>query len=138
MLALGMVLGCTSDTPRPQEALDGSTAAPAPVPRAKLRQLAGRVNVKRAAGDDWIVAQEGMDLFESDKVRTANGAQAIVETGNGSIAMGEDALIAIPEARGDVTLLEGHIDAHMDATQKTLTIQTPAAEVRAGREITLQ
>lgn len=138
-LALGTVMACTADSPKAVEALDASVATPAAVPRAKLKQLAGKVNVKRAAGDDWMVAQEGMDLFENDKVRTASGAQAVVETGSGAIAMGEDALIAIPESRGgDVTVLQGRIDARVDATQQTLTIKTPAAEIRAGREISFQ
>jgi len=113
---------------------------PAPIARARLRTVSGAVNVKRAAGDDWILALEGMELFENDKVRTSKGAAAQVETRNGHLAMGEDGLLAIPEEhgkeeRGNVTLLQGHLDARLDPTEQTLTIKTPAADVKAGREI---
>ena len=45
-------------------------AVPPPVRRAQLKGLQGDVKVKRAAGDEWLPAQEGMALFENDKVRT--------------------------------------------------------------------
>jgi len=139
VLALGIFLGCSSDVPTvAQGRADGSVEAPAQIARARIQTFSGAVNVKRAAGDDWILAREGMELYENDKVRTSKGASVHVETPNGELSMGEDALLAIPEERGNVTLLQGHLDAHLDPTEQTLTIKTPAAEVRAGREIFIQ
>ncbi len=136
-LALGALLSCTEDAPKRAE--DGANAAvTAPVPRARLRELKGTVNVKRAAGDDWAVAQEGMELFESDKIRTSLGASVVVETASGSLTLGEDALIGITEDTGNVTLFQGHIDARLRDANKSLIIKTPAAEVKAGREIFFQ
>ena len=119
----------------------------APVARAKLTKLSGEVKVKRAAGDDWISAMERMALFENDKVRTVSGASAVLEFQNGStVSLGDDALIAIAETRPrpgtdrtDLTVLKGRIDAELDDVEKkSITVSTPAATVRAGREIVFQ
>lgn len=115
-------------------------------PRAELQLLRGSVMVKRAAGDDWIEAVEKMQLFENDKVRTAAGAQADVVFSNGShLVMGAEALIGIAETsvrpgqeRSDVTVLQGRVDAELDQSSQSLTVTTPAARVRAGREIVFQ
>lgn len=122
-------------------------AAPAPVLRAQLKGLQGSVNVKRAAGDEWLPAQEGMPLFENDKVRTVAGAAAqIVFTQGGVVNLGEDALISIAETRpkpgqerSDLTVLRGRVDAELaDPTRQSLSLTTPSATVRAGREIVFQ
>jgi hypothetical protein len=126
---------------------DTPDAAAAPAPRAILQQLKGTVSVKRAAADDWSGASEGMPLGENDTVRTGTGASALVRFPNGSaVTVGEDALIGIAETRGspgrdrtDLTVKRGTVDATLDrpATQD-LSVGTPAATVRAGREIVFQ
>jgi hypothetical protein len=112
-----------------------------------LRELKGDVKVKRAAGDDWIAAADQMELQENDKVRTAQGAAAQVRFTNGSsVSLGEDALISIAESRpkpgkdlADVTVLKGRVDAELDeAARQSLSVATPAAMVRAGRELVFQ
>lgn len=115
-------------------------------PRAQLRSLRGSVMVKRAAGDDWIEAAEKMALFENDKVRTAAGSQADVVFPSGShLVLGPESLIGIAETqvrpgqeRSDVTVLQGRIDAELDQSAQSLSVTTPAARVRAGREIVFQ
>lgn len=118
-----------------------------PSPRAVLGPVKGEVSVKRAAGDTWVAAGESMELFENDKLRTAPGASAQLRFSNGStLSLGEDALIGIAESRpgpamdrSDVTVLKGRIDAELsDPTSQSLVVTTPAATVRAGREIVFQ
>ena len=142
LLAAGVA--CRKPSPDTPSVAD---AAPAPAPRATLQQLKGTVSVKRAAADDWTGAAEGMPLGENDTVRTGTGATALVRFPNGSsVVMGEDALIGIAETRGspgrdrtDLTVKRGTVDATLDrpATQD-LSVGTPAATVRAGREIVFQ
>jgi hypothetical protein len=136
-----MPIGCTADekppapTPPPAKALE---------PRAQLKEVRGDVKLKRATGDEWQAAREGLALFENDKVRTASGASARVQFPNGSLVnLGEDALIGIAETRPrpgqertDLTVLKGQVDAALEtpATQ-ALSVSTPAATVQAGREI---
>ncbi len=115
--------------------------------RATLRELKGDVKVKRAAGDEWIAAAEQMELLENDKVRTAQGASASVRFNNGSsLSLGEDALISIAESRprpgkdpADVTVFKGRVDAELDeAARQSLSVSTPSAMIRAGRELVFQ
>ncbi len=131
-----------------------ATAAPLPgpqveeaPPRAHLATFEGEVAVKRAAGDAWVGATAAMVLFENDKVRTARGARAQIRFASGSLlAVGEDALVGIAEARpppgqhpADITVLKGRIDAELtDSQTQSLTVSTPGATVRAGREIVFQ
>jgi hypothetical protein len=112
-----------------------------------LRKLAGQVMVKRAAGDDWIPAARALELHANDKVRTSTGASASIEFPNGStVAIGEDALLAIAEGRprvgleaADLTVFKGRVDAELaNAALHSLTVVTPSATVRAGREIVFQ
>jgi hypothetical protein len=122
-------------------------AAPEAPARATLQQLKGSVSVKRAVADDWTVAREGMALLENDTVRTGTSASALLRFPNGSsVLVGEDALIGIAETRGapgrdrtDLTVRRGTVDATLDrpATQD-LSVGTPSATVRAGREIVFQ
>jgi hypothetical protein len=140
--------GCRGDEkPPPPSPAVTPPAVPAPVRRAQLMGLQGSVNVKRAAGDDWMPAQEGMPLFENDKVRTVAGAAAqIVFARGGMVNLGEDALISIAETRpmpgkerSDLTVLRGQVDAELaDPTRQSLSVTTPSATVRAGREIVFQ
>jgi hypothetical protein len=116
-------------------------------PRATLIALRGAVTVKRAAGDAWTAAAEGMELFENDKLRTARGASAQVRFESGSaLTVSEDALVGIAEPRpragrerSDLTVLKGRIDAELaDPQNHSLVVTTPSATVRAGREIVFQ
>lgn len=122
-------------------------AVPPPMRRAQLKGLHGDVKVKRAAGDEWLPAQEGMALFENDKVRTVAGAGVQVVFEQGSVVnLGEDALIGIAETRPrpgqertDLTVLRGRVDAELeDSSHQSLSVTTPAATVRAGRDIVFQ
>lgn len=120
---------------------------PGPVVRATLQALRGEVTVKRAADDAWQQAIEGMPLFDNDKVRTSRNASAQLRFATGSaLAMSDDALVGIaeegptPAAVGaDVTVLRGRIDARIpDPRTQSITVTTPSATVRAGREIVFQ
>lgn len=134
------LVGC-SDAP-------ARAAAPSQGPkRAVLRNVTGNVKVKRASGDVWTDAKNDLSLFENDKLSTASGAAAQVIFVNGSsLTVGEDALIAIAETRPamgrdktDVTVLKGQINAELkDAARQSLSVSTPTATVRSGREIVFQ
>jgi hypothetical protein len=136
-----MPLGCNADEKPPAPS---PSPARAPEPRAQLKEVRGDVKLKRATGDEWQPAREGLGLFENDKVRTASGASARVMFPNGSLVnMGEDALIGIAETRPrpgqertDLTVIKGQVDAALEtpATQ-ALSVSTPAATIQAGREI---
>jgi hypothetical protein len=136
-----MPIGCTADEKPPAPALP---PARAPVPRAHLKEVRGDVKLKRAAGDEWQAALDGLPLFENDKVRTAAGASARVAFANGGMVnLGEDALIGIAETRPrpgqertDLTVLKGQVDATLEqpATQ-SLSVSTPSATIQAGRKI---
>jgi hypothetical protein len=135
-------IGCTADEKAP--APPPPAAARVPEPRAHLKEVRGDVKLKRATGDEWQAAREGLPLFENDKVRTAAGASARVTFANGStVNLGEDALIGIAETRPrpgmertDLTVLKGRVDAALDApTTQSLSVTTPSTTVQAGREI---
>jgi hypothetical protein len=146
VLALtALSVGCPADE-KPAAPVH-APAVPPPVRRAQLKGLQGDVKVKRAAGDEWLPAQEGMPLFENDKVRTVAGAGAQIVFANGGVVnLGEDALIGIAETRPkpgqertDLTVLRGRVDAELeDPARQSLSVTTPAATVRAGREIVFQ
>lgn len=135
-----LVFACSESTVR--------AAAPAQGPqRAVVRGVNGNVKVKRSSGDVWVDAMNELPLYENDKLSTASGAAAEVVFVNGtSLTVGEDALIAIAETRlpigrdkTDVTVLKGQINAALkDATRQSLTVSTPTATVRSGREIVFQ
>lgn len=140
---LGVVLlavNCTAGVP----SLDDAGAA---VAAAKLTHVSGKVLVKRSNGDDWIDAVEAMALRENDKVRTSVGASATIDfTSGGTVAVGEDALIAIAETRvrpgaerTDLTVLHGRVDAELpDVQHQSISVTTPNVTVRAGRKIEFQ
>jgi len=134
------VVGCAEGVPPPEE----SGGPPAP---ARLTHVRGKVLVKRSNGDDWIGAVEAMDLRENDKIRTSAGGSAIVQFATGgTVAVGEDALVAIAETRtrpglerSDLTVIHGQVNAELpDAKHQSLSVTTPSATVRAGREIVFQ
>lgn len=137
-------LGCKNDE---VPAVPASATAPAPEPRAHLKNVKGDVKVKRAAGDDWTAAQEGMALYENDKVSTMQSAGAQIVFNNGATAnMGESSLVGIAETRTspgqeqtDLTVEQGEVVADLDdPARQSLSVATPAATVRAGREIVFQ
>jgi hypothetical protein len=114
---------------------------------AALLSIKGDVQVKHAAVDNWVVAKGRVDLFENDKVRTAKGGTALVQFHDGSaVNLQEDALVGIAqtlrkpgEDPTDLTLLRGSIDAQLDQPAlQSISVSTPAATVRAGREIVFQ
>jgi hypothetical protein len=124
---------------------------PAPTPaqpaRATLAGVRGTVSVKRAAGDAWFPAGTGTPLYDDDKLRTGSGASAELRFPSGTVVgVSEDTLLGIaeshrPPGRGqaDVTVLRGAVDATLDRpANQSLTVGTPAATVRAGREIVFQ
>ncbi len=143
ILAASALLSCSDDSGR----LPVAPSVPPPPPKARLKTLTGEVSVKRAADDGWTAAEEDLDLRENDKVRTAKGAGVSVEFASGAVVMlGEDALIAIAETRPrpgtdrtDLTVIRGRINAEVAGPAKqSLSVSTPAATVRAGREIVFQ
>jgi len=138
---LGLGAACDGDGP-----LGADAGAARVEARATLGGLRGSVMIKRAAGDDWVEAAEKMELFENDKIRTAPGAQAELVFANGShVQLGEEALIGIAETqvrpgqdRTDLTVLQGQVAAEVDHASQSLSVGTPAATVRAGRELVFQ
>jgi len=134
-------LGCSGEDPARK------ATVPLGEPKARLEQLAGDVKLKRAAGDDWTAPTEGGALYENDKLRTAKGASARLRFTNGSsLTLAENALISIAETkarpgvdRTDVTVLKGQVAAELqDSAHQPLSVATPSATVRAGREIVFQ
>jgi hypothetical protein len=88
-----------------------------------------------------------MPLYDSDKVRTARGGTALIQfVGGSELTMGEDALVGITEEKpaaaadpADVTVHRGRIDATLAAPKvQSITVSTPSATIRAGREIVFQ
>ena len=149
MAAFGLFVAtsCKGDEAPASAATPAKAAEEVATPRAQLASFSGEVAIKRAAGDAWTQATGGMSLFENDKVRTARGARAEIRFVSGStLAVGEDALVGIAEARpppgqhpADITVLKGRIDAELsDSQTQSLTVSTPGATVRAGREIVFQ
>jgi hypothetical protein len=146
-MALCLTLLAAGDACRKSPPAGPSDAAAMPAARATLQHLKGTVSVKRAAADDWTAASEGMALLENDTVQTGARASAQVRFPNGSsVLVGEEALIGISETGGspgrdrtDLTVRRGTVDATLEtpATQD-LSVGTPAATVRAGREIVFQ
>lgn len=150
-LLLLVFAACEGDAPALAPKLESVEAVKVetvqPSPRAVLGKVQGEVTVKRAAGDEWLEATETMKLFDNDKVRTARGASAEVRFTSGSrLTVGEDALVGIAESQplpgtdpSDITVLKGRIDAQLvDAENQSLIVNTPAATIRAGREIVFQ
>jgi hypothetical protein len=136
--------GCSADEKLPPPS---PNAPKAPLPRAHLRELRGDVKLKRAVGDEWLAASDGMPLFENDKVRTAGGASARVVFANGGVVnLSEDALIGIAETRTrpgqqrtDLTLIKGQVNAALETpSTQSLSVSTPSATIQAGREIVFQ
>jgi hypothetical protein len=126
-------------------------APPAPAPkqsvRATLAEVKGSVSVKRATGDEWQAAVNGTALYDDDKLRTERGGSAELRFPSGTVVVvSEDTLLGIAETRAapgrpqaDVTVLRGAVDATLDRpANQSLTVGTPAATVRAGREIVFQ
>lgn len=142
-----LVLACTEGSEQLLAAADAGLSAAPGAMRARLQEVKGTVMVKRWNGDAWIPATEAMELNENDKVNTGSNGQTRVEfVSGGSIWLGEDASIAIAETdtrpgldRTDVTVIHGRIDAELpDAKKQSLSVTTPSATVRAGREIIFQ
>ena len=125
-------------------------APPVPTPkqavRATLVQVRGAVSVKRATGDEWQAAVNGTALYDDDKLRTERGGAAELHFPSGTVvAVSEDTLLGIEtraapgRPQADVTVLRGAVDATVDRpANQSLTVGTPAATVRAGREIVFQ
>lgn len=135
-------VGCSADDKPP--APPPSPAIRAPEPRAHLKEVRGDVKLKRATGDEWLGAREGLPLFENDMVRTSAGANARVLFPNGGLVnLGEDALIGIAETRPrpgmertDLTVLKGQVDAALETpSTQSLSVSTPSVTIQAGREI---
>ncbi len=146
-MALCLTLLAAGDACRKSPPSGPNDASAQRAARATLQHLNGTVSVKRAAADDWTAASEGMALQENDTVQTGARASAQVRFPNGSsVLVGEEALIGIAETGGspgrdrtDLTVRRGTVDATLEtpATQD-LSVGTPAATVRAGREIVFQ
>jgi hypothetical protein len=145
-LALAATSGCRD---RPESAPPPpAEQPPPPAARAHLQGLSGEVTVKRAAGDEWLPAAEGMALFPNDKVATAARARAQLQFAGsgGTLTLQENALVSLTEARTrpgrpppDVTVLQGRVDAELAHPDKqTLSVDTPSVTVRAGREVVFQ
>lgn len=144
LLPLALVWGACSEAPAPAPATAPAQARPV---RARLRAPAGDVQVKGAQEAAWRPARDGQPLYENDAVRTAADAHAELEFLDGSrVRLLPDTLAGVAESaprpgqdRSDLTVVRGRVDAELGApAQQNLSVNTPAATVRAGREIVFQ
>jgi hypothetical protein len=88
-----------------------------------------------------------MALFANDQVATgAEGAARVAFVSGGSLALAENALVGLTEPRAlhqerptDVTVHRGRVEATLDRPDsQSLSVETPAAIVSAGREVVFQ
>lgn len=88
-----------------------------------------------------------MALNADDKVSTAEDATATITfTGGGAVTLGENALVGLSEPRAlhqdrptDVTVHRGHVEAVLtQPDRQSLSVDTPAAQISAGREVVFQ
>lgn len=138
-----LLAACADPLPAPV----APNADDGPPARATLSAMRGPVSVKRAAGDEWIKATVGMALHADDKISTgAEGTATIAFAAGGSLELADNALVGLSEPRAlhqqrttDVTVHRGRVEATLlrpDA--QTLSLETPAAVVTAGREVVFQ
>lgn len=141
---LSGLLAC-QDTPPPAPPV--TAEEPAVPPRGHLTELSGKVTLKRADADAWISATRGMALHADDKIATAAEASATITfTGGGAVTLGENALVGLSEPRAlhqdrptDVTVHRGHVEAILaQPDRQSLSVDTPAAQISAGREVVFQ
>jgi len=143
LLGTALLFGCADPLPAPA----APHADQAPPARATVSALRGPVSVKRAAGDEWRKASVGMRLYADDKIATgAEGTATLTFEAGGSLELEENALVGLSEPRAlhqlratDVTVHRGRVEATLlrpDA--QTLSLETPAAVITAGREVVFQ
>ncbi|HLT29393.1 MAG TPA: FecR domain-containing protein [Myxococcaceae bacterium] len=139
------VLGACQDAPAPVPPVTADE--PAVPPRGHLSDFTGKVTIKRADADAWIPATRGMALSADDKVATAAQASATITfAGGGTVTLGENALVGLSEPRAlhqdrptDVTVHRGHVEAVLtQPDRQSLSVDTPAAQISAGREVVFQ
>ena len=146
LLGAALLLGACTD-PLPSPAPAAPTEDAKVPPRATLSAMRGPVSIKRAAGDEWLKAQVGMALHADDKISPGAGGTATLSfTAGGTMDLAENALVGLSEPRAlhqqratDVTVHRGRVEATLPNPEaQTLSVETPAAVITAGREVGFQ
>lgn len=136
----GAVVGACEKTPAVPP------AAPAVERRALLVRVSGDVKIKRGDSDEWVPAAAGIELARNDKVRTMQGASALIRFDEGTeLAVDEESLVSVSDLpadaphKGGVTVLRGKVDAEVDRRKsQSFTVRTPAGVARSSQEIVFQ
>jgi hypothetical protein len=119
---------------------------------AKVLFVEGNVRVKRAGSMEWIQALKDMELAMDDKLRTLRDSFAAIEFDKGGVLkVGPETLVSVTDLRieqrnkalrSTFTLIEGNVEAEMDALEKSeseFRIRTPSAEASViKREVAFQ
>jgi hypothetical protein len=135
------------------ERLDGAdTRVGAGLRTAKILFVEGNVRVKRAGSMEWLQALKDMELAMDDKLRTLRDSFATIEFDKGGVLkVGPETLVSVTDLRieqrnkairSTFTLIEGNVEAEMDALEKSeseFRIRTPSAEASViKREVAFQ
>ena len=133
--------------------LDGTdTKVEAGLRTAKILFVEGNVRVKRAGSMEWLQAMNNMELAMDDKLRTLRDSFAAIEFDKGGVLkVGPETLVSVTDLRieqrnkalrSTFTLIEGNVEAELDALEKTdseFRIRTPSAEASViKREVAFQ
>lgn len=111
------------------------------LPRA-LTFVRGRVAIKRAGSDEWMLARKGMQLNAGDAIKTAEGAYADIGmsttefgiTGSeirmaplSTITIPDDTLVVEKKSRVRVTIEEGIKNVYSLFKKEEFVVETPSA-----------
>ncbi len=122
------------------------TPGPAPTPAApaasaRFTSVEGSVRVKAVGTFEWIPADTHTPLRRGDLVRTASGAAAVIEFGDGtSLEVRPDSLLTIEETgdtaaqkrRVAVGLSSGDVSYNRSAAGGSTQVSTPTVKVTHG------
>ena len=101
---------------------------PARVRVALVQALAGKVDVLRGGGLDWVALADAGGLYEDERVRTAKGAWAdLVFEGGSALRVGEETMLSLG---GGVTVERGGVEGELAAG---LRLKTPTLEAETMR-----
>lgn len=143
---------CGGDPDDTQQTDGAAARVEAGLRTAKILFLEGNVGVKRAGSMEWLQALNGMELAMDDKLRTLRDSFATIEFDQGGVLkVGPETLVSVTDlrieqrnkaVRSTFTLIEGNVEAEMDALEKPeseFRIRTPSAEASViKREVAFQ
>lgn len=143
---------CGKDPDEDQHPDGADTKVEAGLRTARILFVEGNVRVKRAGSMEWLQALKGMELAMDDKLRTLRESFATIEFDQGGVLkVGPETLVSVTDlrieqrnkaVRSTFTLIEGNVEAEMDALEKSeseFRIRTPSAEASViKREVAFQ